>query len=203
MRQPKTTKLLATVLLLLVLLSATAGTVYAFLTAISAPTNNTLTPAPEKDPVVTQPNGNNSVLMENLCIKADNLGYPVYMRAVILVTWEDANGAIYGDPPVEGRDYTLSLRVGDADPWFLGIDGFYYHRSMVQPNSYTNILVEKMEQLATAQIPDGYSLHIQLVAQSIQAVGTTDADDTPAVQNAWKVVTVDTASKELTPLQAS
>ena len=55
-----------------------------------------------------------------------------------------------------------------------------------------------MEEHASVQCPEGYVLNVEIVAQVIQAIGTTDADTydegTLAVVDAWKVNT-----KEYTP----
>ena len=39
--------------------------------------------------------------------------------------------------------------------------------------------------------PVGYGLNVEIITQTVQALGTTDSDGTPAVADAWGVTLVD------------
>ncbi|MBR0157809.1 MAG: hypothetical protein IJM24_01870 [Clostridia bacterium] len=141
----------------------------------------------------------------------DNEGEPVVDRT-----------NVHANLPVEGRDYVITyanLYSGDVDgladdKWTKGSDGFYYYSSPVLKKAVTdddgntvNVRATlpliaschlNIEDRDAIQCPEGYVLNVEIVAQTIQAIGTTDADTydagTLAVVDAWKVMT-----KEYTP----
>ncbi len=199
MRSYHKTRIISFLLFGLVLFGSMAGAVYAYLSAISGPAGDTLFPAPETDPVIATSSPVAESIADNLFVSVGDIGYPVYVRAAIVITWEDPSGAVYGQLPAEGQDYAISLNVGADGGWFLGSDGFYYHKARVPSSGQSAPLIYSLTPLDNAATPQGYTLHVQLVSQSIQAIGTTDANDIPAVQDAWKVVTIDRGTLELIP----
>ena len=183
-------KLFPLILLALALVVAGTGTVYAYLTATSEKESNTLVVAPTVDPTISNA----------MCVDVGTPGYEVYVRAVIVATWEK-DGDVFAKQPSPDTDYVLQLNVGDGKDWFLGTDGFYYYRYPVQSGAQTDPLVLTYQMCDDADVPDGYQLHLQILSQTIQAEGTTDASlglqGTPAVTDAWGV-SVDPITKELT-----
>ena len=173
----------AVLLLVLALLTAAAGTVYAYLSNRSTPVQDSMTPATEFTPGITiAPNPDDVV--HGLRVDIGEPGYPVYVRVAIVVTWEKG-GSIYVQPPMPDADYSLDWN--DA-AWFRGDDGFYYHKAMVQSGADSEILIEHLTQLDTATVPAGYQLHVEVIAQTVQALGYTDADGTVhAVTDAWGI----------------
>ena len=165
-----------------VLVMIMAVTAMAYLSATTEKVENSLTPATDPWPTVQE------IFQDN--VKADvkvnvgNLDYAVYVRAVILVNWEKdgSSGTYYGLAPTLGTDYTLALNTGD---WFEK-DGFYYYKTSIHSGSTAN-LINNCTLAATADPPAGYHLMVQIVAQTIQALGGTDSDDTPAVTAAWGI----------------
>ena len=125
------------------------------------------------------------VVKENVSISVDDPGYAVYVRAAIVVTWKDTQGNVLAQKPVVGTDYSITLNVGSDKPWFSYTDGFYYYRSMISQGS-TEELIVNCKQLLDAP-ETGYSLHVEILAQTIQALGTTDSGNIPAVTDAWGV----------------
>ena len=124
-------------------------------------------------------------------VKVPNKGYAVYVRAAIVVNWKTGDGTkILGDVPLSGVDYNLTLNTTN---WFKAPDGFYYHKAMVTPpadgDGYTQTLIEKFETVTNSVMYEGetYFLNIDIVSQTIQALGTTDVGDIPAVEDAWGI----------------
>lgn len=115
--------------------------------------------------------------------------YDAYIRAYYVVNWVDANGNVYGQPPVENTDYTLVLNATDvngsvtANSWEIGSDDFYYYTSPVPPtgSDVTTALVSNVSLKTTA--PDGYELQVQMIAEAIQAKPIDTINSNWGVQN--------------------
>ncbi len=88
---------------------------------------------------------------------------PVYIRALVLVSWQDAAGATLSAQPAAGTDYDL---VGPQTGWALGGDGYYYCTSPVQPGGSTPMLVQK---LTDKNADAGRYLCVDVIAQAVQA----------------------------------
>lgn len=106
-----------------------------------------------------------------------------YIRAVVVVNWvstEDSS-VVLSTAPDEGTDYEISWTMSG---WEKGSDGYYYHKSAVAPGASTGELFTgcKLKEGITA--PEGYTLSVEILGQSIQAVGTTEFGEHP-VMIAW------------------
>ncbi len=171
----KAALLLASMALLLVV--GTVGTV-AYLTDQTAPVPNTFDPGSVACQVVDTTDD----LHHTGAVK--NTGtVDAYVRVAIVVNWVDKDGNVYGKAPVSGKDYTL--RFSD-DKW-LSVDGYYYFKAPLNhemDEETSQIWVQN-----NSEAPEGYTLQLTILAQAIQADGVK-ADGIPAVQDAWKVVTV-------------
>lgn len=187
-------KWLAAILIAMLAITATTGAVYAYLSATTDSVENTFTAAPTHtiDIRETFPTGVTNPTKENIKVDVGNPGYAVYVRVAIVVTWQNAANEVYGQAPVEDTDYKIEL---DNSNWFEGSDGFYYYSQMVaydgenDGTKVTEALIDQCYQTAPAPA-DGYTLHVEIIAQTIQAKGSTDDDDIPAVTDAWEVVKV-------------
>lgn len=125
--------------------------------------------------------------MSNVYVTVGDEGYPVYVRAVIVVTWQDAhNGDISVLSPEPNTDYEWSL----GKEW-ANIDGFYYYTKAVESGGNTSVLIESFEYKSTQPAPDANEepcvLNVEIIVQTVQAKGTTDVGDTPAWQDAWGI----------------
>ncbi len=185
-------KIWAAALIAFALTLSMVGGVYAYLkNSAEDPVQNTFTPDTETDPSFSQS-----------AVDVGTLDYAVYVRAVIVVTWQKTvDGAVhvYGQMPVKDTDYTISINTAH---WFEE-GGFYYYTERVdsqEPNVavLTEALIESVVEQADANKPAGYELHVDVIAQTIQALGGTDADDTPAVTDAWGI-SVDSDGKLVDP----
>ena len=112
-----------------------------------------------------------------------------YIRAQIIVTWQDDDGHIYGKEPVKGVDYDITYGgeegTLDGSGWVQYSDGFYYFTEPVAKDSVTSVLIKKCEQLDTT-VPDGYCLNVEILGSAIQADGVNEAG-TKAVVDAWGI----------------
>ena len=108
-------------------------------------------------------------------VKVKNTGdINAYVRATYIVMWKNDDGAVLGQAPVLGVDYTITT---GSDKWVLGSDGFYYYTSPLMPNVSSDILIKEIK--ATENAPDGYFLSVHVAATAIQA------EPTNAVTEAW------------------
>lgn len=154
----------AAVLIALLLTTAVGGTL-AYLSTQSTAVQNEFRPT-EVTCKVNEPGWEDgSTTKSNVSIQ--NVGdVPAYIRAAIVVTWQDGNGNVLGQAPVPGTDYTLSIGSG----WSKGSDGFYYYRTPVPAGDSTGVLIESCQVTAAAPAA-GYTLHVEVLGSAIQAEG--------------------------------
>ena len=162
--------ILVTVLISSVLLlSVCIGTVYAYLSASAAGPTDSFQIADSKNPeVVIQKQPTESIATASVTVPS--AGYEVYVRAIVVVNWVN-HDQICATP--DGASYEVT-----ADGWELH-DGFYYYNQAVDSLddsfevTYSNIV--------------GYDVQVQVICQTIQAVGTVDGGTDAAVFEAWGV----------------
>lgn len=179
----KTPKVILLVVSLLLVMVLSIGGTLAWLTAETASVVNTFTPGEVTTTVVEklEDGVKNDVQIQN----TGNVD--AYIRAMVVVTWQDDNGNVYGTAPAENTDYniTWSGTNGQNPAWFQGTDGYYYHKAAVGPKNFTSVLFTSC-QPGEGKAPEGYHLCVEVISSAIQALPTN------AVTDAWKVVTVDT-----------
>lgn len=145
----------------------------AFLIANTDSVVNTFTPGKIDPPVVNEQINDN--VKESVTIT--NKGtVEAYIRAMVLVTWKDSEGNVYGIEPTKGTDYTMTL---PANAKWTKSGNYYYYSGKVSAGADTEALLTQGQLLGTANVPDGYNLSIEILAQSIQA------DPASAVTEAW------------------
>lgn len=109
-------------------------------------------------------------------VTVENTGeYDAYIRAVVVVTWQNQDGDVYPATPVAGRDYTISYGGG-----WQPVDGFYYYKGVVGADGETSNLIDTCKPIGKAP-EEGYDLNVEILASAIQA------DPQQAVQDAWKM----------------
>lgn len=170
---------------LLLVIGVTIGGTLAYIVADSGPVKNTFTPSVVSTYVEETVNGNTK---SNVMIK--NTGdTTAYIRAAVVITWQDANGNVLGEKPVEGEkaDYTINYLLSTtqgAGCWIEGADGFYYWTSPVlsydedADNCYTGVLINSCKALTNKTIGSGadavtYYLTVEIIGSGIQSVPTT------------------------------
>ena len=159
---------LATVLVIVLLVSAASvATVFGYL-KMSA----------EQSEASTFTADSNSNPTDSQSGVTNNAPYAVYMRAAVTVTWKDASGHVLGEMPQEGVDYTLT----SDDDWAPN-GAYYYHIAPVPASGTADTPVT----LASQTPKEGYTLSCDILYQVIQALGSTDEGDVPAVTDAWSI----------------
>ena len=136
--------------------------VLAYLTARTEPVENTFTPSAVTTAVTEYFDGE---VKSN--VKIQNTGdTEAYIRAAVVVTWQDAEGNVYGKAPVAGTDYAITFDFGAG--WVKSSDGFYYWNMPVAPGAFTGVLISECSVLAAAPA-DGYTLHVEILGSGIQS----------------------------------
>lgn len=159
--------------------------------------SNTFDPAYSTDPVINETF--NKYLKENVYFNVGVTEYPVYVRAKIVVTWQKKNPDYdpNDDPPSDeyltdfktpeegaGKDYEIkfanlstggSLMSGKSEWVYRAEDGYYYFTAPVSSGESTDVLIDSCKQLKDG--PDGYALNVNIIVQTVQAVGYTDGYD--------------------------
>lgn len=160
--------LLVSVTLLLTI--SVSGTV-AFLSDYSGPVENKFEPGKVPPQITEDFDGK---VKSNVAVT--NTGNTdAYIRAMIVVTWQNKEGKVYPAMPVEGKDNDYTITIGSG--WAYD-NNFYYYKGSVGPNRTTTNLIETCSPVTGKEPADGYTLHVEIIVQSIQA---TQA----AVDAAW------------------
>lgn len=157
----------------LVLIIGLVGTTLAFLYDSTTPVINTFTPTKVTGEITEDFKDN---VKNNVQVK--NTGdIDAYIRAMVVVTWQDDAGNVYATAPVEGTDYNVSY---PGNGWVKHTDGYYYYTSKVAPNASTGILLTGCKPVE-GKAPEGYHLVVEILSDAIQA----EPED--AVKEAWSV----------------
>lgn len=170
-RNGKSVALLAAVVMVL---GTLVGTTVAYLFMGTDSIVNTFTPS-EVTVTITENFENN--VKNNVAVK--NTGdVDAYIRAAVVVTWQNSEGQIYPTAPVEGTDYTVTY---PQNGWVKHTDGYYYYTSVVKPLDSTGVLLTDCKPV-DGKTPDGYHLVVEILASAIQSEPET------AVTDAWGIV---------------
>jgi hypothetical protein len=173
----------AVAIVLTICLVSTA-VVYAAMKKISNTVENSFSAAASVNPVVEQTFVAYRDLESNdVRVNVGDTDYPVYVRATIVVTWQNNEGEIYGTVPEEGVDYVLTINTSKWD--YNNTDHFYYYRDAVPSNTSTQALITNCRELNEGPA-EGYTLSVDVIAQTVQAVGGTDDESHSASADAWE-----------------
>lgn len=100
-----------------------------------------------------------------------------YIRAAVVVTWQDEDGNVHGNIPVAGTDYMIVYNLTD-NGWGLSTDGFYYWRQPVKSvkedaeNCTTDVLIKTCTPVAN-KAPKDYYLNVEIIGSGIQSLPTS------------------------------
>lgn len=97
-----------------------------------------------------------------------------YIRATYVVTWQDDNGNVSGQP-VQNADYTINLNTAD----WTEKDGYYYYKNVVPAGKLTSNLINSCKVKDGVTPPTGYHLCVEILATAIQSQPVS------AVNEAW------------------
>lgn len=147
---------------LLLLLTVTVGGTIAFLMDSDGPLHNLFNPSRVTTKVEETLSGD---IKKD--VKIQNTGdTDAWIRAAVVVTWQDENGNVYGQAPVKGTNYT------DWTPgtnWLKGDDGFYYYTKPVASGATTpNALITEISPIG-ASPAEGYYLTVEIIGSGIQS----------------------------------
>ncbi len=181
-RRPK--KLLALIICLdLVVMMAVSGTL-AYIFTSTDPVVNTFTPVTPGSKIDEE--FENNVKSD---VKVNNTGEVAsYIRAKVVITWQDKDGNVYPVSPVENTHYTISyLSVKDPETdsvtittdWILSADGFWYYKKSVAAGASTTNLIGEAKQIKECE-DTNYKLHIEILSQAVQSTPPA------AVVEVWK-----------------
>lgn len=177
MNSRKINILAAVLIASVLLLTASIGTVYAYLSATTEEHTDTFIPADAVIPIVSVSPPQTGTATASVTVP--NAGYPVYVRAAVVVNWikiNKENRKICATP--DGAQYSVS-----TDGWTEN-GNFYYYNSAIDASN--DVVLQNTITVTYTEV-DGYEVQVQVIAQTIQAVGTVDNETNTAVFDAWGV----------------
>lgn len=170
----KSRKLLPGLVILVLVLALAVGGVYSYMFARTEDAANVLTPAAVSCKVneTFEDNKKSSITVQNTG-KVD-----AYLRVRLVTYWVNDAGEIVAKP-------SEKLTVTLTDNWLADTDNdTYYYQHPVKPDESTDNLLKDAITLISE---GGYNQVIEVFAEAIQAEGTTDVGNVPAVTDAWGV----------------
>ena len=118
-------------------------------------------------------------------VRIKNTGdVPAYIRVALVPAWVDDEGNIAAKPASLELNDDCNIawgKVGNGyeDDWFIGSDGFYYCKTVIEPDESTPILIK------SCTVKDGeheYDFELQVIASAVQSLPTS------TVGEVWPVV---------------
>lgn len=157
----------------LVLIIGLVGTTLAWITTGTAPITNIFTPTKVTTTIVEKLENN---VKKDVQVK--NTGdIDAYIRAMVVVTWQDEGGNVYPATPVAGTNYQITI---PSDNKWVANGGYYYYTQKVAPGASTGILLTDCKPVEE-KTPEGYHLVVEILSDAIQA------EPDSAVVEAWGV----------------
>lgn len=156
---------------MLILVCGVGGTL-AYLVTKTGPVQNTFEPA-KVTSSVNEEFATGSMTKSNVTI-TNNGNVSAFIRAAIVVTWQDAAGNTMPEVPALNRDYSISVNTGNGEKeWTEGTDGYYYYNSAVPAGKVTNNLITSCTSNGTLNgtYTDGRKLCVEVIGSAIQAEG--------------------------------
>lgn len=161
-------KSIALLVSLLLIIGVTIGGTIAYLIDRTDPVTNTFNPSEVTTWVDETLEGSTKK-----DVKIKNTGdTEAWIRAAVVVTWQDEDCNVYGQLPVAGTDYIIAYNITN-DGWVKGDDGFYYWTKPVKSveeapeDCLTGVLIESCTYFKNA--PEGYYLTVEIIGSGIQS----------------------------------
>ena len=109
------------------------------------------------------------------CVDVGDSGYAVYVRAAVIPNWKEQEGVVV----MTSNGFSIT----PGPDWVEHTDGFFYYTKPISSGRTSPIYTA-----VTAGSKPGGTLEVDVAAQVIQALGTTDGSDPlTAVLDAWGV----------------
>lgn len=176
--QFKSKKSLTLLIALLMIFTVSVGSTLAFLITQTDPVVNTFTPGEITGKVEESFDGETK---ENVKISiSSDSDVSAYVRALVVVSWQDESGNVYGKKPVLGTDYSMTPALPDTLPagWIADGNGYYYYTEAIDPGNSTTNLISTCTQLQACE-NSKYKLNVDIITEAIQA------EPKDAVEDAW------------------
>lgn len=158
---------------LVVLMGVLVGSTVAYLVANTGSIANSFVPA-KIETEITEDFKNN---VKN-DVKVQNTGdVDAYVRATVVVTWQNNKGEVYPTAPVEGTDYTVTY---PDDTGWSKLGEYYYYTKVLKPNQETGVLLTDCKTVE-GKAPEEYHLSVEILSSAIQS----EPED--AIHEAWGV----------------
>lgn len=168
-------KLITLLVSFLMIGAAAISSTVAFLYVYDDPVVNKFIPSKVTTAVVEDIETNPGVKSD---VKIANTGdTTAWIRAAVVVTWQDAAGNVYGQMPAN-TDYTISFNLDEqTDPagqWIEAGDGFYYWSQPVPVAGNTGVLIanctpiKKSITVSTGSSQVTYYLTVEILGSGIQ-----------------------------------
>ncbi len=139
---------------------------YAALQMKSETVKNSFSAMENKAPQINEDvsRNDNNYIIEKRNVTFTNINdFSVRVRAIIVASWQDANGNTLAVTPVEGTDYSIEY----GNEWKMK-DGFYYYDTVLNTGETTTALISECKPLRAAPV-EGYTLSINIVSQTVQS----------------------------------
>lgn len=158
----KSGKSIALLVSLVLIIGVIVGGAIAFLIDTTGSVQNQFTPSKVTTEVTETRSGAEK---KEVCIK--NTGdTTAWIRAAVVVTWQDKAGNVYGQAPKAGVDYTDWTPGTD---WEQGDDDFYYYKKPVAAGETTaNALIAEIAPEGKPPA-EGYYLTVEVIGSGIQS----------------------------------
>ena len=115
-----------------------AGSVVAYLSASADEVSNTLQADQVQNPTIEE--SFDGTEKTDVTVNVGSLGYAMYVRAAVVVTWKDKYGHVMAMASVAGTDYTININGTD---WLKDSNGFYYYKNPVPDAGITSNLISR------------------------------------------------------------
>lgn len=186
------------VILAVIIITAISSPTIARYIRSSAKTENRFSPARSVTPEIAESFVQGvSTVKKDVSVKVGDTNYPVYVRTGIIFNWRrSSDELLYFVTPVQKPtadasageyDYTFEWNTDDWE--YNKADGYYYCKKPIDSGGQTPVLINRCEQLRTFTDSNGeeYTLSVEIIVQTVQAVGHTDDDKLMAAQDAWSL----------------
>lgn len=168
-------KLITLLVSFLMIGAAAISSTVAFLYTYDDPVVNKFIPSKVTTAVVEDIKTNPGVKSD---VKIANTGdTTAWIRAAVVVTWQDEEGHVYGKMPVAGTDYDIVYNVDETckamDEWHP-VGGFYYWPASVAVGGSTGILIKSCTPtqqsitVSTGSNTVTYYLTVEILGSGIQ-----------------------------------
>ena len=154
------------------ILLITIGITYALMFETSDPVSNEFRAASIYNPDILEEFTTGDLVKKNVKVSMSSASYQSYVRAKVIINWQDDGGNVLADIPEEGVDYSITYTLGN---WLTSGDGYYYYKYPI--TGETGVLISEARVLKSAP-KSGYKLNIEVVAQAVQSMPSDAVVDT-------------------------